>query len=138
LAFRPGDAIGIWPENRTESVDALLAALAMDGDAEVAVGGEAQTLRDALTRRLEITKPSRGFAKAYAEAAGAKELGALLESGEATQYLAVRQVVDIVAEHPANIAAQQFVDALRKLTPRLYSVASSLDANPDEAHLTIG
>jgi sulfite reductase (NADPH) flavoprotein alpha-component len=138
LVYRPGDAIGIWPENRSESVDSLLTALAMDGDTEVTVGGEAQMLRDALTRRLEITKPSRGFAKAYAEAVGAKDLGTLLESSDAAQYLAVRQVVDIVAEHPARIGPQQFVDALRKLTPRLYSVASSLDANPDEAHLTIG
>src|SRR5690606_35912122 len=57
LVYQPGDAIGIWPENRAESVDALLGALAMDGDAEVTVAGEAQSLRDALTRRLEITKP---------------------------------------------------------------------------------
>jgi len=138
LVYQPGDAIGIWPENRAESVDALLGALAMDGDAEVTVAGEAQSLRDALTRRLEITKPSRGFAKAYAEAAGAKALEALLDSSDAAAYLDVRQVVDIVAEHPAKIAPQRFVDTLRKLTPRLYSVASSLDANPDEAHLTVG
>src|SRR5690606_342228 len=138
LVYRPGDAIGIWPENRTESVDSLLVALAVDGGTEVTVGGEAQSLRDALTRRLEITKPSRGFEKAYAEAVGAKALATLLESSDAARYRAVRQVVDIAAEHPANIGPQQFVDALRKLTPRLYSVASSLDANPDEAHLTIG
>ena len=138
LVYQPGDAIGIWPENRPESVDALLEVLGMDGDAEVTVGGEAQSLRDALTHRLEITNASRGFAKAYAEVAGAKELETLLGSTEAAAYLNVRQVVDVVAEHPAKIAPQQLVDALRKLTPRLYSVASSLDANPDEAHLTVG
>ena len=138
LLYHPGDAIGIWPENRDESVDALLEALAMDGDAEVTVGGEALTLRDALTKRLEITNASRGFAKAYAEAARAEVLETLLSTPEATGYLNVRQVVDVVAEHPAKLAPQQIVDALRKLTPRLYSVASSLDANPEEAHLTVG
>ncbi len=138
LVFEPGDAIGVWPENRPESVDALLEVLALDGDAEVRVGGEALALRDALTQRLEITNASRGFAKAYAEVANAKALAALLETSDATAYLEVRQVVDVVAEHPAELTPQQFVNTLRKLTPRLYSVASSLDANPDEAHLTVG
>jgi len=138
LVYRPGDAIGIWPENPQPVVDDLLAVLGMRGDEEVTVGGEAQPLRDALTKRLEITQASRGFAKAYAELAGAGDLEAVLGSGEASAYLNVRQVVDIVAEHPAKLAPQQFVDTLRKLTPRLYSVASSLDANPDEAHLTVG
>lgn len=138
LVYRPGDAIGVWPENPQPAVDDLLAVLGMSGDEEVTVGGEAQRLRDALTKRLEITQASRGFAKAYAELADAEELEAVLGSPEATAYLNARQVVDIVAEHPANLAPQQFVDTLRKLTPRLYSVASSLDANPDEAHLTVG
>lgn len=137
LVYAPGDAIGIWPENPADSVQDLLEVLGMSGDDEVTVGGETQTLHDALTKRLEITKPSRAFAKAYAELAGAGELETILES-DAASYLSVRQVVDIVAEYPAKLAPQQFVDTLRKLTPRLYSVASSLDANPDEAHLTVG
>jgi sulfite reductase (NADPH) flavoprotein alpha-component len=138
LVYRPGDAIGIWPENPPASVEALLEVLGMNGADEVTVSGEAASLRDALTTRLEITKPSRGFAKAYAGAARAAGLTALLESREAGAYLAVRQVVDVVAEHPGKIAPQAFVDTLRKLTPRLYSVASSPDANPGEAHLTVG
>ncbi len=138
LGYKPGDAIGIWPENRAESVDSLLATLAMDGESGVTVGGETLSLRDALTKRLEISSASRGFAKAYAEAADAKALAALLDSTEAGEYLGIRQVIDVVVEHPSKMGAQQFVDTLRKLTPRLYSVASSLDANPDEAHLTVG
>lgn len=138
FVYRPGDAIGIWPENPQPVVDDLLGVLGMSGDEEVTVGGDAQRLRDALTKRLEITQASRGFAKAYAELAGAGELDAVLGSSEASAYLNIRQVVDIVAEYPAKLAPQQFVDTLRKLTPRLYSVASSLDANPDEAHLTVG
>src|SRR5690606_9667560 len=92
LVYRPGDAIGIWPENPQPVVDDLLAVLGMRGDEEVTVGGEAQPLRDALTKRLEITQASRGFAKAYAELAGAGDLEAVLGSGEASAYLNVRQV----------------------------------------------
>src|SRR5690606_37324226 len=48
LVYRPGDAIGVWPENPQPAVDDLLAVLGMSGDEEVTVGGEAQRLRDAL------------------------------------------------------------------------------------------
>src|SRR5690606_38582885 len=115
LVVGPGEGMGVWPENRPESVNALLEVLALDGDAEVRVGGEALALRDALTQRLEITNASRGFAKAYAEVANAKALAALLETSDATAYLEVRQVVDVVAEHPAELTPQQFVNTLRKL-----------------------
>ena len=39
--------------------------------------------------------------------------------------------------YTAQVTAQQFVDSLRKLTPRSYSIASSHRANPDEVHLTV-
>ena len=48
-----------------------------------------------------------------------------------------RQLIDVVNEFPVVWQPQNFVDNLRSLTPRLYSVASSPDANPDEAHLTV-
>ncbi|MBN1238912.1 MAG: assimilatory sulfite reductase (NADPH) flavoprotein subunit [Gammaproteobacteria bacterium] len=139
LTYQPGDAIGIWPENPPALVDTLLELTGLDGDAEVTVGKEASSLRDALTRRLEITKLSRGFAEAYANALDDSELKRVLASADtAREYLAPRQIVDVVAEHRGRVDAQQFAGALRKLTPRLYSVASSLDAYPDEAHLTVG
>jgi sulfite reductase (NADPH) flavoprotein alpha-component len=47
-------------------------------------------------------------------------------------------VIDVVSEHPRAWTAQDFVDVLRRLTPRLYSIASSPDANPGEVHLTVG
>lgn len=39
---------------------------------------------------------------------------------------------------PWKASAQEIVSLLRKMTPRLYSIASSIAANPDEVHLTIG
>src|SRR3546814_13587738 len=47
-------------------------------------------------------------------------------------------IIDIVRRFPmADVAPQGFVSALRPLQPRLYSLASSLAAAPDEAHLTL-
>lgn len=39
--------------------------------------------------------------------------------------------------HSKGLDPQRFVDGLRPLQPRLYSIASSLSICPDEAHITI-
>lgn len=52
------------------------------------------------------------------------------------KYYEVRQLVGKAATAPASVAA--FIDGLRKLQPRLYSIASSIKAHPDEVHLCIG
>lgn len=138
LVYLPGDAIGIWPENPPALVNSLLELLQLDGEKGVRVGEESLSLRDALQSRLEITKLSRGFVQAYADATNDDALNGLLASSEASRdYLAPRQVIDVVADYPGKLDGQQLAGALRKLTPRLYSVASSLEANPDEAHLTV-
>ena len=41
------------------------------------------------------------------------------------------------ARFPAKVDAAGFVGMLRKLNPRLYSIASSSRANPDEVHITV-
>ena len=47
------------------------------------------------------------------------------------------QVVDVLQRHPAHGTPAAFVQALRPLAPRLYSIASSAEAVGDEAHLTV-
>ncbi|HEX9208473.1 MAG TPA: hypothetical protein VF851_09555, partial [Steroidobacteraceae bacterium] len=47
------------------------------------------------------------------------------------------QVVDVLQRHPGAWDAKSFVQALRPLAPRLYSIASSPEAVGEEAHLTV-
>jgi sulfite reductase (NADPH) flavoprotein alpha-component len=48
-------------------------------------------------------------------------------------------LLDVVRDFgPVNSSPQEVVSILRKMPARLYSIASSLNANPDEVHLTIG
>jgi len=47
------------------------------------------------------------------------------------------QVVDVLLRHPGEWDAKSFVQALRPLAPRLYSIASSQEAVGEEAHLTV-
>ncbi|HEY8518571.1 MAG TPA: assimilatory sulfite reductase (NADPH) flavoprotein subunit [Gammaproteobacteria bacterium] len=138
LVYEPGDAIGVWPENPPALITALLECTGLDGDAQVEVRGEPMTLRRALATRLEITKLTRATVQACAELAGDEDLARLLADADALrEYLATRQVIDLFAERRPRLSAQELVRALRGLTPRLYSVASSLEANPDEAHLCV-
>jgi sulfite reductase (NADPH) flavoprotein alpha-component len=48
------------------------------------------------------------------------------------------EVIDFLIEHPSiKWTAQELVDVLAKLMPRLYSISSSLKAHPDQVHFTI-
>src|SRR5437773_8860302 len=48
------------------------------------------------------------------------------------------EVIDFLVEHPSvRFRPEEFVGLLSKLQPRLYSVASSLKAFPDQVHLIV-
>lgn len=142
LRYEPGDALGICAPNDPALVDALLAALAMTGDEAVEIGGRSHTLREALLTRCDVCVPSDRFLRAWAEASQAQQLAALKhdEASDARRaFLRAHQLLDIVSRHPAKrVTAQDLVGWLRPLSPRLYSVASSLSAVPEEVHLTVG
>ncbi|MBC7980063.1 MAG: sulfite reductase [NADPH] flavoprotein alpha-component, partial [Armatimonadetes bacterium] len=53
------------------------------------------------------------------------------------QFLWGRNVADLLREFPAAMSEATLLSFLRKMPPRLYSIASSLDAHPDEVHLTV-
>ena len=53
-------------------------------------------------------------------------------------YMWGRELIDLFLEYPqSGISAQEFVNLLRPMPPRLYSIASSLSAHEQEVHLTV-
>ena len=66
---------------------------------------------------------------------------ALPDGGHALLHEALQkhyEVRALLGKSPENkVTAEEFVGNLRKLQPRLYSIASSLKAHPDEVHLCI-
>ncbi|MDW6054459.1 assimilatory sulfite reductase (NADPH) flavoprotein subunit [Bacillus paralicheniformis] len=143
LTYEPGDALGIFPENDPELVDMLLAELKWDPNATVTVDqGENLSLKEALTSYYEITVLTKKFIQQAAELIANEKLRELAAQENADQlkaYIAGRDLIDFVQDFgPIAVAPQDFVSILRKIPPRLYSIASSFAANPDEVHLTIG
>ena len=141
LTYAPGDALGIVAQNEPALVDLLIDELGVAADAPVTLKAGETTLRDALSSTLEITAATPRFLTQWAELAGADELKALTASDQAkarTAYLDEHHVLDIIRRYPvAGDTADQFAAGLRPLQPRLYSIASSLAAVPDEVHLTV-
>lgn len=141
LSYAPGDALGVWPTNPPQLVSQFLELYGFDAGASVRVDDEPMPLGEALAHRLELTLLGRGFVEDFANRFDVAPLKSLLTAEDRTplnDYLAERQVIDVLAEHPLALAAQDLVDVLKKVTPRLYSIASSLEANPDEVHVTVG
>ncbi|MFJ2993495.1 assimilatory sulfite reductase (NADPH) flavoprotein subunit [Pandoraea sp. NPDC087047] len=142
LTYEPGDALGIVATNDDRLVDALIDTLALDPQATTTTQDSTLSLRDAFLRAYDITTLSRAFLEKYAALAESTELRALLGAGNETalrDYLYGRDVLDVVRQFPARkVKAAEFVGTLRALQPRLYSIASSLAANPDAVHITVG
>ncbi|EWH10428.1 sulfite reductase (NADPH) flavoprotein subunit alpha [Catenovulum agarivorans DS-2] len=139
LTYQPGDSLGVWFRNDEKVVDEIIEKLGLDASANIEVDGEQVAVREALTRHYELTLSHPGFVSKYAEVTGNAELAKLAEDRQALRaYIDVRQIIDIIREHAAKISAEQLVSCLRRLTPRLYSIASSQAEVEEEVHLTVG
>jgi sulfite reductase (NADPH) flavoprotein alpha-component len=138
LSYQAGDALGIWFKNDPLMVDEILALVKVDPDIIIENKNNSLTVRQALIENLELTVSYPGFVKAYAAATESAALNELLSEPSALRaFLADRQIIDIVRQYPSELAAQSLVNALRPLTPRLYSIASSQAEVEDEVHLTV-
>jgi sulfite reductase (NADPH) flavoprotein alpha-component len=143
LTYEAGDALGIMPTNSPELVDEILKALQFDGEEEVsAPEGDKMPIRLALLREYQVRAPHREFLNAMAEHDAADQyLKELINSDVRTEldkFLWGREIIDFLLESPGmKFSAEEFVSLLQKLQPRLYSIASSLKAHPEEVHLTV-
>lgn len=138
IQYQPGDALGVWFKNDPQLVDELLAITKADPSEQVTVGEESLPLREALIGRLELTLSYPGFVKQYQQAIDSADLAEIAaDNASLREYLANRQIIDVVRDFPSELSAEQLVAALRPLTPRLYSIASSQNEVDEEVHLTI-
>jgi sulfite reductase (NADPH) flavoprotein alpha-component len=142
LSFQPGDSLGIYPENDPELVSLLLEELKWNPEESVTINkqGEVLSLKDALSTYYEITTLTKPLLEKAAKLTANSDLQELLNDSEKVKsYLEGHDLLDVVREFgPISSSPQEFVSILRKMPARLYSIASSLTANPDEVHLTIG
>ena len=142
LNFEVGDSLAVYPTNDPALVDEIIRALGAKGDEPVTAAKTRKPLREALLKDFSITQPPPKFLKAIAARASAapmlKELLHPERKLDLEDFLWGMEVIDFLVDHPsAKFTAEEFVGLLTKLQPRLYSVASSLRAFPDQVHFIV-
>ena len=145
MTYLPGDAVGIIPTNRDPQVDAVLKELGYTGDERVLDHYKVEiSFREALATRLAIGKLTRGSVNQLGKLAGDKApkvLQALLgpeNKAIAEEYVWGREFIDLIWDFPGIISEpQQLFNVLARLTPRMYSIASALEAHPNQVHTTV-
>jgi sulfite reductase (NADPH) flavoprotein alpha-component len=142
LEYQTGDALGVLSHNPAQVVDEMLPLLPFNvKDVVPLPGGSEVPLREALITSYDIRSLNKKLLKGWSERSGSPFLLALVESGsreEIEEYCWGRELIDLINDHPADFAdGEEFVSVLKKLQPRLYSIASSPNAHPGEVHLTV-
>ena len=140
LKYETGDALGVLPVNCPALVGDVLRSLHCTGEETITLANETLALGEALSCKLDITKPSLELLKFVAQGAPNSELPALLTTERAANrkaWLYGRDILDLLALLPTPLAVDDLLPLLRPLTPRLYSIASSPSAHPGEVHLTV-
>ncbi|MRN53209.1 assimilatory sulfite reductase (NADPH) flavoprotein subunit [Paenibacillus monticola] len=143
LQFEPGDSLGVYPENHPELVKAIIEAMGWNPAESVPFNkkGEEGSLLDALSYHYEITVLTKPLLEQAVQLSSSNALTELLAPGkqsELKEYIQGRDLLDLIQDFsPWQVPARIFVTILRKLPARLYSIASSYRANPDEVHFTV-
>jgi sulfite reductase (NADPH) flavoprotein alpha-component len=143
LAYEVGDSLGVFPANNPGLVDLVLRELGFTGEEQVATAdGAPASMREALTRSYILTEPSKQLLQAVSgkDSSGAFLANLLLPEEKASleNFLWGRDVLDVLQEFSAaRFTPEEFVKVLRKLQPRLYSIASSQKAAGESVHLTV-
>lgn len=125
--YQPGDAIGIYPYNKTAVVNKIIALSGIDPSRKVSTAKFTDSVQTLLTKHLSISYLSDTVVQKYASVIG-------------TQIPATRiDLVDLLRIYPVKNADQfeEVIKILNPHTPRLYSVASSPIAHSNEVHLTV-
>jgi sulfite reductase (NADPH) flavoprotein alpha-component len=128
-AYKPGDALDVYPENDPRAVDEILTLTGLAAN---------DAMRGELTQSRDITTLSLKTIESFVAATGQREAKLLLESGDARPWIAGRQLVDLLDAFPVTLAPEQLRGLTRPLAPRAYSIASSRREVGEEAHLLIG
>lgn len=147
LTYHVGDSLGIFASNRPQIVEELIELMGFTGNEPVIPQRmtAAISLREALTNKLSLAGPTKKILETFAaKTANPKEqaqLASLLaaDAAEAREaFLEQREYIDLIEEFPGvKLGAQELVDHLRRLMPRLYSIASSPVLHPSQVHLTV-
>ena len=125
--YKPGDSLGIIPHNPLAIVEAIIAHTGIDAERTFVHRNDTYSVYELLHKKLNVVYlPERVVAK-YAAHISAEI--PVVKTG----------LLDLIKSYPVNDAAhfETFLQQLEPITPRLYSISSSLESLDGEVHLTV-
>ncbi|MGH1342770.1 MAG: diflavin oxidoreductase [Nannocystales bacterium] len=139
--YQVGDCFAVHPTNCPKLVETMLSVMQQDAATSVTWRGETRALSDVLSRSClahvetdllrSVTKLHRG---------AERPAGVALQDGPdaVRRYREERDVLDVLRDNaPQGISGDAVVPYLRRLAPRLYSVASSPAKSPKTVSLVV-
>lgn len=136
IVYEPGDALGVVAHNQHELVADIIQLLGFDPEENVIYKDKNISIRSFLTQTAELTLVNKGTLKALLEISPNQQLQKIHDE-EFSEFIQQHQFVDVLHLAKPTLSAQQLVDILKPIKPRLYSISSSLEEAPDEVHLTL-
>jgi sulfite reductase (NADPH) flavoprotein alpha-component len=127
IEYVPGDAIGIFPKNRFDVVDKIIAITGVDANIEVATSKSTASVRELLTNNLNIC---------YLLTSAVKKYAAIIQQEIPDTRM---DLVDLLRIYPVK-NAEQFIEVVKILSPiapRLYSIASAPAVQENEVHIIV-
>ncbi|WP_072393242.1 sulfite reductase subunit alpha [Hyphomicrobium sp. CS1GBMeth3] len=137
LDYEPGDSFGILPRNDPTLVDQILAAIGAPADFPI---GD-KTLRDALIEDTSLAPAPDALFLLISYLTGGerkRKAQALAKGQDPDGDAATLDVLAALEKFPGlHPDPEAFYEVLEPLQPRLYSISSSLRANPGRVSLTV-
>jgi len=143
LQYEVGDSVGVLPTNDPQLVERILRVLEFSGTESVQTSdGATVSLQQALLGKFTLTRPSKALLSEIAKRdPSATFLKDLLDPNAAMKldrYLFGMDILDFLEKfRSVRFTPEEFVGLLRRLQPRLYSIASSQKVYPYSIHLTV-
>ena len=146
--YTPGDSLAVFAKNPPSLVNELISLLGFDPELPVKnpkASGETVPLRQALSESYILNRATKkimsGLGERIPQGEQRNRLMEIVDNGQLlSEYVETRDYVDILREFDEVEfeSPEAFVAQLSPIPPRLYSIASSLAAHPDEVHLCVG
>jgi sulfite reductase (NADPH) flavoprotein alpha-component len=138
ITYEPGDSVGIFTQNPESLVNQIIEKTGFNPEQTVDIKVGEVTLFEALSYHLEITIITFDILKKYFERTHNKDLEKLMNDDKILdEYLYGHDVLDLLEDFPFDWNVNKFVEMLRPLPPRLYSISSSMESVGEEVHATV-
>ncbi len=127
IAYQAGDSVAIVPENAPAEVSAILESVGLLADTEVIWKKESYLLHTLLLRKANIRFLTERIVQEYATITGH------------TIPAQRKDLLYLLGHYPVKDKAQfeEVVQLLNPIAPRIYNIASSPAAHPDEIHIIV-